>query len=147
MALNNSTPLIRLIIALSLLAKESIECQQPAPIYHSALLHAMQTSGLTVRPRPLLARRVNGRLTFEHTPDFIVQNKDGETVVVCLISSYQTKPTDVEEAQACLDAYCEAASGVLINFGGEKLLWSLLSQNRRRLYSRNVLDLRGEKNG
>jgi len=133
--LNNSTPLIRLIIALSLLVEESIECQQPAAIYHSALLKAMRKSGLTVRPRPLLAKRVNGRLTSEHTPDFIVQNKDGETVVVCLISSYQTKPADVEEAQACLDAYRENANGLLINFGGEKLLWSLLVHNRRRFYS------------
>ncbi len=122
---NNSTPLIRLVIALAILVEKSSERQQPAPVYHAALLRAMRKSGLTVQQRPLLVVRTNGRLVSDHTPDFIVQDKS-ETAVVCVIASLQTKPADVERAQACLDAYREKASGLLINFCGEKLLWSLL---------------------
>jgi hypothetical protein len=86
--------------------------------------------------------RSNGRLIAEYTPDFIVRGKNDEAAVICLIVSLQTKREDVERAQACLDAYRENASGLLVNFGGERLSWSLLAQNRRRFYAR-----RGENNG
>jgi hypothetical protein len=136
--MNKPTLLIRQIIGMAESVKSSAD-QRPVPaqVYHSALLlQRLQRSGLTFRARPLLTVRSNGRLIAEYTPDFIVHDgKNGEAVVICLIVSLQTKRKDVERAQACLDAYRENASGLLVNFGGERLSWSLLAQNQRRFYA------------
>ena len=107
----------------------------PVHVYRGAMLQRLQRSGLNFCERPLLAvRSSNGRMSTEYTPDFIILDESIDAAVVCLIASSQTRPIDVDRAQACLDAYRENAFGLLINFGGEKLLWSLITQNQRRFY-------------
>jgi hypothetical protein len=141
--MHKPTLLIRQIIGMAENVRSSADQRPiPAQVYHGVLLQRLQKSGLTFQSRPLLTVRSNGRLIAEYTPDFIVHGKNDEAAVICLIVSLQTKREDVERAQACLDAYRENASGLLVNFGGERLSWSLLAQNRRRFYAR-----RGENNG
>jgi hypothetical protein len=135
--MHKPTPLIRQIIGMAENVRSSADQRPiPAQVYHGVLLQRLQKSGLTFQSRPPLTVRSNGRLIAEYTPDFIVHDgKNGEAAVICLIVSLQTKREDVERAQACLDAYRENASGLLVNFGGERLSWSLLAQNRRRFYA------------
>jgi hypothetical protein len=107
-------------------------CHYPKPVYLKSLLQAMRASRLLVHEHPLLILRINDKPISEHSPDFIVQDKD--TLIVNLLVVSTITQADVNCVRACVNAHRRAAGGVLINFGDQRLTWMNIVQSQHNYY-------------
>ena len=126
------SPLTSLVISLATSVWTDMGCHYPKPVYLKSLLHAMRASRLLVHEHPLLILRINDKPISEHSPDFIVQDKD--TLIVNLLVVSTITQADVNCVRACVNAHRGAAGGVLINFGDQRLTWMNIVQSQHNYY-------------
>ena len=132
----STSPLTSLVISLATNVWNDMGCHYPKPVYLKSLLHAMRASRLLVHEHPLLILRINDKPISEHSPDFIVQDKD--TLIVNLLVVSTITQADVNCVRACVNAHRRAAGGVLINFGDQRLTWMNIVQSQHNYYRSNV---------
>ena len=130
------SPLTSLVISLATSVWTDMGCHYPKPVYLKSLLHAMRASRLLVHEHPLLILRINDKPISEHSPDFIVQDKD--TLIVNLLFVSTITQADVNCVRACVNAHRRAAGGVLINFGDQRLTWMNIVQSQHNYYRSSV---------
>ena len=126
------SPLTSLVISLATSVRNDLGCHYPRPVYLKSLLQAMRASRLLVHEHPLLILRINDKPISEHSPDFIVQDKD--TLIVNLLFVSTITQADVNCVRACVNAHRRAAGGVLINFGDQRLTWMNIIQSQHNYY-------------
>ena len=132
----STSPLTSLVISLATSVWNDMGCHYPRPVYLKSLLHAMRASRLLVHEHPLLILRINDKPISEHSPDFIVQDKD--TLIVNLLVVSTITQADVNCVRACVNAHRRAAGGVLINFGDQRLTWMNIVQSQHNYYRSSV---------
>ena len=132
----STSPLTSLVISLATSVWNDMGCHYPKPVYLKSLLQAMRASRLLVHEHPLLILRINDKPISEHSPDFIVQDKD--TLIVNLLVVSTITQADVNCVRACVNAHRGAAGGVLINFGDQRLTWMNIVQSQHNYYRRSV---------
>ena len=132
----STPPITSLVISLATSVLNEIGCHYPKPVYLKSLLQAMRASRLLVHEHPLLILRINDKPISEHSPDFIVQDKD--TLIVNLLVVSTITQADVNCVRACVNAHRGAAGGVLINFGDQRLNWMHIVQSQHNYYRSNV---------
>ncbi|MBK8420548.1 GxxExxY protein [Candidatus Villigracilis saccharophilus] len=132
----STSPLTSLVISLATSVWTDMGCHYPKPVYLKSLLHAMRASRLLVHEHPLLILRINDKPISEHSPDFIVQDKD--TLIVNLLVVSTITQADVNCVRACVNAHRGAAGGVLINFGDQRLTWMNIVQSHHNYYRSSV---------
>ena len=132
----STSPLTSLVISLATSVWNDMGCHYPKPVYLKSLLHAMRASRLLVHEHPLLILRINDKPISEHSPDFIVQDKD--TLIVNLLVVSTITQADVNCVRACVNAHRGAAGGVLINFGDQRLTWMNIVQSQHNYYRSSV---------
>ena len=132
----STSPLTSLVISLATSVWTDMGCHYPKPVYLKSLLHAMRASRLLVHEHPLLILRINDKPISEHSPDFIVQDKD--TLIVNLLVVSTITQADVNCVRACVNAHRRAAGGVLINFGDQRLTWMNIVQSQHNYYRSSV---------
>ena len=130
------SPLTSLVISLATSVWNDMGCHYPKPVYLKSLLQAMRASRLLVHEHPLLILRINDKPISEHSPDFIVQDKD--TLIVNLLVVSTITQADVNCVRACVNAHRGAAGGVLINFGDQRLTWMNIVQSQHNYYRSSV---------
>ncbi|MCX6056648.1 MAG: GxxExxY protein [Chloroflexi bacterium] len=132
----STSPLTSLVISLATNVWNDMGCHYPRPVYLKSLLQAMRASRLLVHEHPLLILRINDKPISEHSPDFIVQDKD--TLIVNLLVVSTITQADVNCVRACVNAHRRAAGGVLINFGDQRLTWMNIVQSQHNYYRSSV---------
>ena len=132
----STSPLTSLVISLTTSVRNDLGCHYPRPVYLKSLLHAMRASRLLVHEHPLLILRINDKPISEHSPDFIVQDKD--TLIVNLLVVSTITQADVNCVRACVNAHRRAAGGALINFGDQRLTWMNIVQSQHNYYRSSV---------
>ena len=132
----STSPLTSLVISLATNVWNDMGCHYPRPVYLKSLLQAMRASRLLVHEHPLLILRINDKPISEHSPDFIVQDKD--TLIVNLLVVSTITQADVNCVRACVNAHRRAAGGVLINFGDQRLTWMNIVQSQHSYYRSSV---------
>ncbi len=132
----STSPLTSLVISLATNVWNDMGCHYPRPVYLKSLLQAMRASRLLVHEHPLLILRINDKPISEHSPDFIVQDKD--TLIVNLLVVSTITQADVNCIRACVNAHRRAAGGVLINFGDQRLTWMNIVQSQHNYYRSSV---------
>ena len=130
------SPLTSLVISLATSVWNEIGGRYPRPVYLKSLLQAMRASRLLVHEHPLLILRINDKPFSEHSPDFIVQDKD--TLIVNLLVASTITQANVNCVRACVNAHRRAAGGVLINFGDQRLTWMNIVQSQHSYYRSSV---------
>ena len=132
----STSPLTSLVISLATNVWNDMGCHYPKPVYLKSLLNAMRASRLLVHEHPLLILRINDKPISEHSPDFIVQDKD--TLIVNLLVASTITQANVNCVRACVNAHRRAAGGVLINFGDQRLTWMNIVQSQHSYYRSSV---------
>ncbi len=128
----STSPLTSLVISHATSVWNDMGSHYPRPVYLKSLLYAMRASRLLVHEHPLLILRINDKPISEHSPDFIVQDKD--TLIVNLLVSSTITQANVNCVRACVNAHRRAAGGVLINFGDQRLSWMNIVQSQHNYY-------------
>ena len=132
----STSPLTSLVISLATSVWNDMGCHYPKPVYLKTLLQAMRASRLLVHEHPLLILRINDKPISEHSPDFIVQDKD--TLIVNLLVASTITQANVNCVRACVNAHRRAAGGVLINFWDQRLTWMNIVQSQHNYYRSSV---------